>query len=454
MSSFSQRFGKGLVSGMEDDTVVETPVDDSVYVEHAEATADVEGGLADISSAIEDTEALSALTDKAQELQERDGGLDQTATEILDIAVEAIYARLGISRKPGLAMESIADEKGKRDVSVALESFGETLAKIWQAIKDAFKKMVEWVKSFFTSSEKTLKQQDEEIKAVVAKGKKGKNAGTESIALEDAEGNPTLSLSARKYLSNWEQNPSADEIFKCASKALNFFHTAFTAGMLGGGEDFSDGFEKLIKDTPDSKEEAYKLFTVKSFGKDCLNKFGGKFVDITDDDQFGLFALDLGIANAHIAYKLPSPEITDGRVFSLLTKVKCSVDILSEEDRNILTDKPNGLKIKQVSELSILFAADTDKTARSGRECANNIEEAIKDLGNEMKRIESDPEAFKAAKNPTIATAVVTELMRGSYACAQQSQSLLVKLQSIHIKVRAAILEYCKYSMRLEREIE
>lgn len=449
MSSFSQRFGKGLVAAMEDEN--EIPVDDSVYVEHADNTADVEAGLSEVGSVMEDTTALQSLTDKAQEVQERDGGLDPVAAEVLDIAVEAIYTRLGIARKPGLAMEGVTEKNGKRNVSIAVESFKETLTKIWEAIKNAFKKMVEWIKSFFTSSEKVAKKQEDELKAIVD-GSATKKPATEAIALEDAEGGLRLPAMAKKYLSNWESDPSAADIVAYLSKAMGTISKNFNVAPPSDDEAMTESIAVLAKNTPPTKEEAYGMIKINSFNKNCLSQYGAKFAGISPDGNFGLFSLDLGIAGAIISFKLPSPEITDGRVIPLLQKIKCSLDMMITDQRHKLTEKPEPATMEQIQDIYKHILKDTKDSAKLFNVAERTLEDAAKEIDTIKTHLETDSaRVIGDKKNAEVLAAIAIDIMKGTSVSIQQSRALLVRLRDLHIKVRWAIVEYCSYSYKVAR---
>ncbi len=98
-------FAKGLVAAMEDETQAAELAIDEAGAESAEAdlveatdiSADVEAGAAEIDQASADADTLERIADTA-EAAEADGGLDPVAAESAEVAVESIYARLGVQR--------------------------------------------------------------------------------------------------------------------------------------------------------------------------------------------------------------------------------------------------------------------------------------------------------------------------------------------------------------------
>ena len=150
-------FANGLVAAMEDETqsaelAIDSTGADSAEADIVEATdisADVEAGTAEIDQASADAETLTRIADTA-EAAEDDGGLDPVAAEVTEIAVEAIYARLGVKRTSYPALESFAGKTGRvRATQIAVEDIKETVKKIWAAVVVAFQKLVDFVKNFF-----------------------------------------------------------------------------------------------------------------------------------------------------------------------------------------------------------------------------------------------------------------------------------------------------------------
>ena len=150
-------FAKGLVAAMEDETqAAELAIDESGadsaeadIVEATDISADVEAGTAEVEQASADAETLTRIADTA-EAAEEEGGLDPVAAEIAEIAVESIYARLGVQRQSYPALESFSGKTGrKRATQIAVEDLKETVKKIWAAVVVAFQKMVDFVKNFF-----------------------------------------------------------------------------------------------------------------------------------------------------------------------------------------------------------------------------------------------------------------------------------------------------------------
>ena len=150
-------FARGLVAAMEDETnAAELGIDatgadsaEADLVEAADISADVEAGSAEIEQATADADTLTRIADTAQ-ASEEDGGMDPVAAEVAEIAVEAIYARLGVRSTSYPALESFSGRTGRvRATRIAVEEMMDTVKKVWAAVVTAFRKIIDFVKSFF-----------------------------------------------------------------------------------------------------------------------------------------------------------------------------------------------------------------------------------------------------------------------------------------------------------------
>lgn len=149
----------GLVFAMEDDTLVDGGVASSETAAEVEAgsaevaqqTGEVEELQAAIEDAEEGAETLEKIEGVLEESAESGEGVDETAAEIAEVAVESIRNRLGIrGTKPFPGMESFGSKNSRLSATkIALEGVKDTLIRIWEAIKAAFIRLWEKVKTFF-----------------------------------------------------------------------------------------------------------------------------------------------------------------------------------------------------------------------------------------------------------------------------------------------------------------
>lgn len=156
--SFGKRFG--IVAAMEeleeDQQPEELEVGDNAesaetdMIEVAEVSADIEAGNEEIDQAAENAESLDAIAD-TMEASEENGGLDETAAAIAEVAVEGLYARLGVSRKKAMpAMESFGSQSSRvKATKIAVEGIREVVKNAWASIVKFFEQVQAWVVQFF-----------------------------------------------------------------------------------------------------------------------------------------------------------------------------------------------------------------------------------------------------------------------------------------------------------------
>ncbi len=153
---------KGLVLAMEDDAPVvqveinaenEVPAEvEADVAEVSEQAGEVDDLVTAVEEAEQDSETLSRMADVMEESADSGEGLDETAAEIAEVAVESICNRLGI-RTYGRAMPSLESFGGKSSrvtaTRISVENIKEWIIKTWEAIKKAFSDMWQRVKAFF-----------------------------------------------------------------------------------------------------------------------------------------------------------------------------------------------------------------------------------------------------------------------------------------------------------------
>lgn len=149
---------KGFVAAMEDSEVVidvvgadEVPAEiERDTAEVAEAAGEVTGDVEVMEEAVEDAVALSDIADTAEDSVEEGEGMDPVAAEIAEVAVESIYARLGISKKASPSMEAFGSTGSRKTATrVAVEDWKESVKKVWEGVKRFFVQIWEKVKELF-----------------------------------------------------------------------------------------------------------------------------------------------------------------------------------------------------------------------------------------------------------------------------------------------------------------
>lgn len=158
--TFRSKFGRGLVAAMEDEALaadlaeVDTGADsaEAAIAEVTELGEDLSSASAEIESVSSDAETLELIADKI-EATEESGGLTPEAAEVVEVAVESIYARLGLPTKKALpALEGFSNKDSRvKATHIAVEDIREMGKRLWEAIKKAFNQMIDWIVSFWKS---------------------------------------------------------------------------------------------------------------------------------------------------------------------------------------------------------------------------------------------------------------------------------------------------------------
>lgn len=119
--------------------------------EHTERYEEVSSAMDDVEKAFVAHDAVNTVADEVEKTIEV-GGMPVEAANAVTAAVEALRINLGFRKNSSPALESFG--KGEDRVAatkVALEGLKDTAAKIWEAIKKALAKLVDWVKALFSS---------------------------------------------------------------------------------------------------------------------------------------------------------------------------------------------------------------------------------------------------------------------------------------------------------------
>jgi len=173
---------RGLVWAMEEleeqeaAAVVEEPMAvDSMetdMLEVSEQAAEIDDTNTAIEEAVEDVDTLEDIASVMDESTEN-GGMDQVSARVAEVAVESIYARLGVRKSKSLpAMESFGN-KGTRITAtkLAVEGIQEGIKYVWEKIKAAAEKVWGWIKSFLAMIVNTAGKLKERAVALAAKVK-------------------------------------------------------------------------------------------------------------------------------------------------------------------------------------------------------------------------------------------------------------------------------------------
>lgn len=140
---------------MEEEVVATTGGDEGLEMDsdvvEQEATIDAADSAGD--AAVADVETLEEIKEVLEDAAKAGDGIDETAAKIVEVAVESIYARLGMEYKGlGTSAESFSSSRSRVTATqIAAEGIGEGISRAWEAIKKFFKQIWTYIKDFAKS---------------------------------------------------------------------------------------------------------------------------------------------------------------------------------------------------------------------------------------------------------------------------------------------------------------
>lgn len=250
-------FSRGIVAAMEDEMAnQELAIDeagaDSMeadLVETVDMAADIDAGTNEMEQTVKDADQLErhveVLTDA-----EGEGGASPELIEATEIAVEGIYNRLGIYGGTGIpALESFSTKSGRRRYTAeAIDEIKKKIKSIWEAVVNAFKKLVNYVKDFFS---KLFDANKKMLSRVIALRTKLKNI--KGTAKEKVSGSGIANVIDEKKLEAANLGVISDSI-KMANNILN--NTSELVNGVKSKSDYESARLILGADGPDAKSSA------------------------------------------------------------------------------------------------------------------------------------------------------------------------------------------------------
>lgn len=320
--SFSNRFGKGLLASLES----EEEVVDAVAVVDAEDADNVEAAMGEVAEveteinattdAIEqgaqDADALDAIADAVEET-EQDGGADPVVAQVAEVAVEAIYKRLGLTTKPIASMEGFGDKATRIEATrLSVEGWRETAAAIWKAIKDLFKRIgasvVQFFKQLFVATERTLKR-----------------AEALQTAAENVKGAPKEETVSGSFVRTLADGKTFDKAYAIASvgNIAKYSKDVGTVIKRLSNLDGSMDIPALIADAA-----AFSEFTGKDLYDDAnvLDKQATKLFGLQDDaDSVWISTSSVKLGANQVAMKMPLKTIKGAEAMKSFGKMTASI---------------------------------------------------------------------------------------------------------------------------------
>ena len=143
---------RGVVSLEEEgssEVVAETTAPASVEAAEAEAevtesTVDGDDIAADINEGVEVVEALESISD-ALAISAKNGGMDKYSAQVVGIATQYMYDRVGLRAKAMPSLESFGGSSTRIGATqLAMEGIKEKAKELWEYIVKAYKKIIAW----------------------------------------------------------------------------------------------------------------------------------------------------------------------------------------------------------------------------------------------------------------------------------------------------------------------
>jgi len=294
---------KQLFISMEDEATNETELvvsaDDTLEIEIAEA-GEAEGEFEEQGDNVEELGEISEGLESiliSMESAMQDGGLNPQAALFMQHAVQAHVGRLGLEASDVTpSMESFGGASGQAAATtISMEGIGETLKKIWLAIKNAVSKAIQAIKNFFSkifggvgklkSRHEALKKAVKEIKEEKGDSIKVPNANTLRYKGKADMGSILAGLQATLSVGG--------ESIKGMVDSADDFYSVRVPRLLEAAEtnDFArEALQKALTDATDGVEKVVQKFasvTAVMSGDAVIRVEGGKSMEKgTDTNMF------------------------------------------------------------------------------------------------------------------------------------------------------------------------
>ena len=326
--SFSNRFGKGLLASMESEQdVVEEVLDTAENVEAdlgeaAEVAGDIDDGIAAIDQGEADAETLETIADTLEET-EQEGGADPVTARVAEVAVEAIYARLGITRKPVSSMEAFGDKATRvQATKLSVEGIREVVEKVWEAVKGILAKIKDWLVNFYKSIFDAQVKLQKRAEGILEKAK-------------TLSGTPAEAQVEGSFIKDLAKDGGFDKTYAIGSVAGLKPYAASVRDFGEGSKKFADSLKAsaLIAD-----KEAFdgwggtELFAGQQLPTQVKKWFG--LVDDNENVWLALGKADVG--SSIVAVKAPAKSLKGADAFKATSKME--VRIVPQSNKEVGKD--------------------------------------------------------------------------------------------------------------------
>jgi len=270
------KYARGLVFALENDDEmygvgVEVPEDtaesEAEMAEINEDARDIEDGIEVTDSSMDDKETLDDMADVMEESVENGEGIDEDTAEVIEIAAEAIYKRLGLRHSKTMpSLESFGSKSTRLQATrVALEDMkeksagiGASIMKFIRGIMENLGKLWDKITTFFTKM-----GMDKRLKALEASIKSVKDGSTKSFETLENK-------SAAKAFSLKGGDATVADVKKAVDNAITLL--ANTEKVLGKLDAVAD---RSLKGLSAKDIETWANIDKDSFSKEVDEAIGG-----------------------------------------------------------------------------------------------------------------------------------------------------------------------------------
>lgn len=363
-------------------------------IECADVSNKLDTLAADGEQLSDDTTQLEEIAD-AVESAEAEGGMDESAARVVDVAVEAIATRWGIRRQK-LGLENFNGASKSRGTRVALESIIDTLKDMWHRFVEWLSEVVNKLKDFwikYFNAGKAIQKRADKLEDRLNKG-----LGEKSKDNIDGSWLKKLQMNGKVSISE-VHDFIKDTKAKKPAKAIADFAEAFANSL-------KDGSTRVSMDDR-IKSLALGTKTTKSF----------KAALPSDADMLSAHAMPSG--NYMVIYRRADIDIGDGSDADRVAKA-LSVKVLQIDE--ITGDK----------KLPTPSTKDMYESIKIIRMIGEELEEDIKDFRTINDKLASARDRVKTAVGDLKSAGEGKhEEMRAKLRLANNSLSNLLQIRRV-----------------------
>lgn len=358
---------------MEDEVVTTEGGDEGLEMDAdvVEQEANIDAADAASDAAVADVETLEEIKDVLEEAAEEGDGIDETAAKIVEVAVESIYARLGMEyRGLGTSAESFSSSRSRVTATkIAAEGIADSAKRAWEAIKKFFKKIWDYIKDFaksiFTSIGR-LKAAAASMEKKLSKAGKDKRDDTFTSSFIVANFTDNGNLSTPDEIAN-----SVTDV-KTGLDRITALKKAIESGVKSSsGPDKAEAFKKMGVALTKPMSATDKAVTVAG-------------IDTTKEDAHELFITPTGRA---VILTLPNDKI-DSESKSSKTTTRARVESVSifksTEDSNMELSVPEISKMRNIVN-AVSSMADAADKANKDEKYLKSIDKLIDDMRGNLE---------------------------------------------------------------------